>query len=111
MNELFEAMGDSPFGAFLGSIQYLLIGWPAYLVMNAAGQKRYPGGTNHFDPNAVMFKKHQWMDIVVSDVGILLWIGAMATFGYYQGFLELFRVYLVPYLWLVFSRSPVDTVY
>lgn len=44
--ELWEALGDSPIGAVLGSASYLLGGWPAYIITNASGQPRYPPGTN-----------------------------------------------------------------
>lgn len=44
--ELWEALGDSPIGAVLGSASYLLGGWPAYIILNASGQRRYPKGTN-----------------------------------------------------------------
>jgi omega-6 fatty acid desaturase (delta-12 desaturase) len=64
LKELHEALGDSPIGAVLGSGSYLvcprsysaqldrnetlsqLFGWPMYMIRNAAGQKRYPAGTN-----------------------------------------------------------------
>ena len=61
--EMWEALGDSPIGAALESASYLvsfhrqllyqsthfvylqLGGWPAYIITNASGQKRYPKGT------------------------------------------------------------------
>lgn len=72
--ELWEALGDSPIGAVLGSATYLLGGWPAYIITNASGQRRYPKGTNHFKPSSVMFKPQQYMDIIISDLGIILWL-------------------------------------
>lgn len=64
--ELRDALGDSPLGATLGvagyfvriyriafycvSSSFILLsqiwGWPAYLICNATGQRRYPAGTN-----------------------------------------------------------------
>jgi hypothetical protein len=52
-----------------------------------------------FVPGAVMFRPNQYNSILVSDLGIIAWIIGMVAFGYTQGFLELFRVYLVPYFW------------
>ncbi|KAI5988995.1 fatty acid desaturase-domain-containing protein [Pisolithus albus] len=97
--ELWGALGDSPLGALLGSASYLLGGWPAYLIRNASGQKRYPAGTNHFNPKAVIFAPHQYDAIVLSDIGILLWLGAVAAAINTYGFMTVFRLYLVPYLW------------
>jgi len=100
MNELWEALGDSPIGACLGSASYLLGGWPAYMIINSSGQKRYPSGTNHFNPSSPMFSPNQWGQIIISDVGVLFWAAAL----YYSinrfGFFEVFRTYLVPYLWV-----------
>jgi len=98
--ELWDAVGDSPIGATLGSATYLLGGWPAYLIRNASGQKRYPAGSNHFNPNSVMFAPHQHGAVVLSDAGILLWMAGLAGSIYTFGFLTVFRLYLVPYLWV-----------
>ncbi|PCH40283.1 delta12-fatty acid desaturase [Wolfiporia cocos MD-104 SS10] len=98
--ELYEALGDSPIGAALGAASYLLVGWPMYIGTNASGQKRYPSGTNHFKPSAVMFAPHHRDQILISDLGIVFWLAAVITAIYYRGFAEVFRVYLVPYLWV-----------
>jgi len=93
-----------------------LIGWPSYLLRNASGQRRYGPGNNRkprhrkltfdfltnrtdFNPKAVMFGPHQHDLIVLSDIGVLLWIAGIATWTYYCGFAEVFTLYLVPYLW------------
>lgn len=98
--EFVEALGDSPIGAALGAASYLLVGWWAYIVRNASGQKRYPKGTNHFNPSAVMFAPHHRDQILISDLGIVLWLGAVLAAIHYRGFAEVFRVYLVPYVWV-----------
>jgi omega-6 fatty acid desaturase (delta-12 desaturase) len=98
--ELWEALGDSPIGAVIGSAKYLLGGWPAYIFTNASGQHRYPQGTHHFNPNAVIFKPHQYNQIILSDIGILVWLSAVIYSIYTFGFFEVFRTYLVPYLWV-----------
>ena len=46
-----------------------------------------------------MFGPHQYGQIIMSNLGVLLWIGSIAVGIYYKGFLEVFRTYLVPYLW------------
>ncbi|KAN0087688.1 Fatty acid desaturase domain containing protein [Tylopilus felleus] len=98
--ELWDALGDSPIGATLGAAGYLFAGWPAYLIRNASGQKRYPGGSNHFNPSAVMFAPHQYGAVIVSDMGVLLWLAGVIGSVYKFGFWDVFRLYLVPYLWV-----------
>lgn len=48
-----------------------------------------------------MFAPHQHDAVILSDVGILLWLGAIALSIYTYGFTTVFRLYLVPYLWYV----------
>ena len=49
------------------------------------------------------------MQIVASDIGIFIWAAVL----YYSigkfGFLEVFKTYLVPYLWLVLFHSLILT--
>ncbi|KAJ3747325.1 delta 12-fatty acid desaturase [Lentinula detonsa] len=97
--ELWDALGDSPIGAMIGSASYLLGGWPAYLILNASGQ-RYPKGSNHFNPSAIMFKDREWGQIVMSDAGILIWIVGVISSIYVYGSTNVFVLYLVPYLWV-----------
>ena len=52
-----------------------------------------------FIPTAIMFAPHQFFQIILSDIGIILWLAAVITWSYYRGFAEVFRLYLVPYLW------------
>ncbi|KAJ6619455.1 delta-12 fatty acid desaturase protein [Mycena sp. CBHHK59/15] len=98
--ELWEALGDSPLGATYGFMTYLLAGWPAYILFNSSGQRRYPKGTSHFTPSSVMFSSHHRNQVLVSDVGIFLWLAALATAVYHYGFATVFRLYGVPYLWV-----------
>ncbi|KXN88222.1 Delta(12) fatty acid desaturase [Leucoagaricus sp. SymC.cos] len=100
MKELREALGDSPIGAVIGSATYLLGGWPSYLIRNASGQSRYPKGTNHFVPNAVMFKPHQFWQIIWSNIGIALWLAGLTAWASQRGVWEVVTLYGVPYLWV-----------
>lgn len=99
--EFVEALSDSPIGTFLNTLKYLTLGWPAYLFFNSSGQARYPfGWTNHFNPNAIIFSPKQRMQIIASDIGILLWVAALYFSIGKFGFLEVFKIYLAPYLWV-----------
>jgi len=100
MDELWEALGDSPIGACLGSASYLLGGWPAYIIFNSSGQNRYAFGTNHFSPSAPMFSPSQWGQIIISDIGVLLWLAALYYSVNRFGIFEVFRTYFLPYLWV-----------
>ena len=46
-----------------------------------------------------MFAPHQYGQIILSDIGIAIWLSVIITWSYYNGFAEVFRLYLVPYLW------------
>jgi len=71
-----------------------------YFIWNIGGQPKYPKGTNHYTPSSVIFTPNQRNQILLSDVGIFLWIAAIVVAIRHWGFLEVFRVYLVPYLWV-----------
>jgi len=98
--ELWEALGDSPVGAALVCARYLLVGWLAYLTTNISGQRRYPRFSNHFNPKAVMFSPHQYGQVILSSVGVIVWLATLATWTYYKGFAQVFTLYLLPYLWV-----------
>lgn len=48
-----------------------------------------------------MFSPHHYGQIVVSDIGVLIWFFAVIAAINHFGFFEVFRTYLVPYLWYV----------
>ncbi|KAF7302105.1 FA-desaturase domain-containing protein [Mycena indigotica] len=99
--ELQEAIGDSPIGAAWQVAMYVLLGWPMYIIRNKSGQRRYPAYvTNHFNPKAVMFSPHHYRDIIVSDVGVVLWLAGIIYASLQYSFATVFTVYLVPYLWI-----------
>ncbi|KAJ7274973.1 delta-12 fatty acid desaturase protein [Mycena rebaudengoi] len=75
-------------------------GLPSYLLFNTAGQPRYPKGTNHFSPSSIIYARNQRSQIVMSDLGIFLWLGLIVLACYHYSFTTVLRVYLVPYLWV-----------
>lgn len=52
-----------------------------------------------FAPKAIMFAPHQWSQIIISDIGIFLWLAALAVSVSTWGFATVFRIYIVPYFW------------
>lgn len=104
-NELVEAVHDTPLYTLFHLITQQLFGWPAYLIRNASGQKRYPFMTNHFQPSSTIFKPEQADQIVWSDIGLLITASVLAFWGYQRGSKEVILMYVIPYLqvnhWLV----------
>ncbi|KAF5324021.1 hypothetical protein D9611_008449 [Ephemerocybe angulata] len=98
--ELYDALGDSPIGAVINTACYLLGGWPAYILFNTSGQKRYPKGTSHFNPSSPMYAAHHYNQVVVSTIGIVAWASCIAAAIYYKGFVTVAIIYIVPYLWI-----------
>ena len=54
-----------------------------------------------FRPTAVMFSDHHYSQVIVSDIGVLFWLGGIAYSIWNYGFVNVFTLYLVPYLWCV----------
>lgn len=53
-----------------------------------------------------MFSAHHFYQILVSDIGVVIWTIAVGLSIYHFGFADTFRVYLAPYLWYVhFDRE------
>ena len=46
-----------------------------------------------------MFSPHQYGQIIISNIGVFLWLCSIGLSIYHYGFLEVFKTYLVPYLW------------
>jgi omega-6 fatty acid desaturase (delta-12 desaturase) len=82
----------------------LVFGWPAYLTMHVTG-RRYSEPTNHFNPNVPLFNQKEWGVVVLSDIGLVVWVGVLGAAVYHFGLAWLVKQYLVPYLivnmWLV----------
>ena len=54
-----------------------------------------------FNPNAAIFSPKQRMQIIVSDIGIFIWAAALCYSISKFGFLDVFKIYFLPYLWSV----------
>lgn len=75
-----------------------LIGWHAYMWMNAMGRPDLPPWTNHFSPSSALFKPEDRNGVIVSNCGVIV---TLAIFGMYikqAGFLNFFLLYFIPYL-------------
>jgi len=100
-NDIHNAIADSPMVSLLQIVIMLVLGWPFYLATNAWGQD-YGRRTNHFEPSAPMFKPSQKMEVIMSDVGLILMMGVLSWFIFNYSFLSFVKFYGVPYLWVNF---------
>ncbi|KAK0522444.1 hypothetical protein OC834_006276 [Tilletia horrida] len=96
-----ELLEDAPLYNLIYIVVQQTMGWPLYLLKNSSGQLHYPKGTNHFNPDAIIFDARHRNQVIVSDIGIGLVLSGLAAWGLLSpgGFGEVFRYYIVPYLW------------
>lgn len=95
-DELFE---DAPLWVLANVFVQQLFGWPMYLISNASGQN-FGRRTNHFEPSSPIFDKRHFGQIIMSDLGLAIAFAILGLWGSQRGFLEVFRYYLGPYLWV-----------
>ncbi|TFY81121.1 hypothetical protein EWM64_g2893 [Hericium alpestre] len=93
-----DYLGDTPIFTLFMLIRQQLLAFPAYLLFNVSGQKRYPAWTNHFNTESILFTKGQRRLVIVSNLGIIAMIlgvqRACATFGAAQ----ILKYYGIPWL-------------
>ncbi|KAI0711224.1 fatty acid desaturase-domain-containing protein [Earliella scabrosa] len=72
---------------------------------NKLGAKMYPKGTNHFSPYSALFKDHQRLSILISDIGLIGMMSLLYLFGRTYGWKAFVAYYFVPYVlcnhWIV----------
>ncbi|KAG9222241.1 hypothetical protein CCMSSC00406_0006538 [Pleurotus cornucopiae] len=99
-----EYFGDTPIYTLYMLIRQQVLAFPAYLlrVFNVSGQKTYPKGTNHFDPNSVLFTKEQRNAVILSNLGIaaMVWVVTCASSTF--GSANVVKFYGIP--WLLVSH-------
>lgn len=100
---LSEFAEDAPIVTLYYLILQQLFGWIMYLFTNVTGQK-YPNRSkwvqNHFLPASPIFDKKDFMDVIVSDIGILSTLTVLYLSTMKWGFSSVFLYYVVPYLWV-----------
>jgi len=105
MEKADDLLEDSPAYILLRVVGQQLVGFPAYLIRNASGQKWYKQNVNHFNPKAEIFDARHWGQVLWSDFGIALVIGAIVYASKQFGFMTMMAYYGIPYLavnhWLV----------
>lgn len=98
---LVETLEDAPLYNFIYILVQQLLGWPLYLLKNSSGQLHFPKGTNHFDPNSIIFDARHRGQVLISDLGIAITLSALAAWANLSsgGWGEVMRYYVAPYLW------------
>ncbi|KAF9432914.1 Fatty acid oxidation complex subunit alpha [Entomortierella beljakovae] len=81
-------------------IQFVF-GWPAYLLVNASGQD-YGRWTSHFHTWSPIFEARNFVDVVLSDIGVFVTLGGLAYASLQTSFLTVAKYYIVPYLFVNF---------
>ncbi|KAJ1967948.1 hypothetical protein IWQ62_001545 [Dispira parvispora] len=101
---ILTTIDDTPLYTLYRAIGMTVAGWPLYLYQNASGPK-YAKGASHFNPNSILFKPHQYYDIILSDIGVAITLSILAYFCHVFSFLTVVKFYVMPYLvvnfWLV----------
>jgi omega-6 fatty acid desaturase (delta-12 desaturase) len=98
---------DAPIAAMMRLVLKLFFGWPMYLIFNSTGplNKRKEKHLSHFNPKTSIYEPRQFWDIIISDVGVVLMIGALVYIARLTSTLDVVRYYLIPYsfvnFWLV----------
>ncbi|QRV89512.1 Fatty acid desaturase [Ceratobasidium sp. AG-Ba] len=93
-----EIFGDTPIYTLFILIRQQLLAFPAYLLVNVSGQKRYPRFTNHFNPNSIIFNKSHRRAVMLSNAGILVMILAVFWSCQQYGAVSVLKRYGIPWL-------------
>ncbi|KAJ3825402.1 delta-12 fatty acid desaturase [Lentinula raphanica] len=100
-----EALQETPIYTALRLIAMQVLGLISYLLFNVKGSPRHPPGTNHFNPNASLFKPHERSGVVMSDIGLMLMVYILSSWTKQVGLGQFVRLYFIPYLitnhWIV----------
>ncbi|KAF7440171.1 hypothetical protein PC9H_000515 [Pleurotus ostreatus] len=97
-----DYFGDTPIYTLFMLIRQQVLAFPAYLLFNVSGQKTYPKGTNHFDPNSVLFTKEQRNAVILSNFGIAAMVWAVTWASSTFGSANVLKFYGIP--WLLVSH-------
>lgn len=98
-----EVTEDTPIYTLWNMLLQQLFGWIMYLFTNVTGQKfpnRSQWVVNHFVPTSPLFDEKDFMDIVISDIGVITTAILIYLSVQKWGFSSVFCYYVVPYLWV-----------
>lgn len=109
LEKLLDMAEETPILTMFRLIRHQLLGWQIYLFWNAtAGKDSLPGsdkkstkpeGMSHFTTSSKLFLPSQKILVLLSDVGILCTLGALAIVAQHIGYRKVLLLYLGPYIW------------
>ncbi|KAF9138219.1 Fatty acid oxidation complex subunit alpha [Mortierella sp. GBA39] len=92
---------EAPIVTLFWMLVQFLFGWPAYLAVNASGQD-YGQWTSHFHTWSPIFEARNFTDVIFSDLGVLVTLGALVYASLQTSLLAVTKYYIVPYLFVNF---------
>jgi hypothetical protein len=105
-----HSAADTPIVSIAALIFHQVLGWPAYILMNAgAGPKSLTKSDratssaykqSHLDPTAHVFTPSEAPFVALSNVGLLLTMGALYIASRSVGVSTVLLAYGLPYLWM-----------
>lgn len=90
-------------------ISYLLLAWPLYLLFHVSGGKKYKRmgkkWVNHFSPTSPIFQPKDRFLILLNDICLILFVGALSFWGYATTWWKPVSLFILPYFvcngWLI----------
>ncbi|KAK3816128.1 MAG: delta-12 desaturase [Benniella sp.] len=92
---------EAPIVTLFWLVVQFLFGWPAYLIVNASGQN-YGRWTSHFHTWSPIFEPRNFVDVLLSDFGVLLTLGGIVYASLQTSLLTVTKYYVIPYLFVNF---------
>ncbi|KAF1843217.1 uncharacterized protein K460DRAFT_396578 [Cucurbitaria berberidis CBS 394.84] len=101
---------DTPIVSFCALLFHQLLGWPAYILLNAGAgmnsliknsRKESPKfKQSHLDPTAHVFTDAEQPFVLLSNIGLILVLAALYQVSQSLGVGHTFLLYGLPYLWM-----------
>ncbi|PSN63529.1 hypothetical protein BS50DRAFT_557552 [Corynespora cassiicola Philippines] len=101
---------DAPIVTFLQLLSHQLLGWPAYILLNAgAGEKSLiesdrvsapASKQSHLDPTSFVFRDSEHPFVLISDIGLLAVFSMLYLASQSLGLKAVLLLYGMPYLWM-----------
>ncbi|KAH9948128.1 fatty acid desaturase-domain-containing protein [Amylocystis lapponica] len=93
-----DYFGDTAIYTLFMLVRQQIFAFPAYLLYNVSGQKKYPKWTSHFDPNSVLFNKSQRNAVLISNFGIASMVMILKFACDKWGAAEVIKYYAIPWI-------------
>lgn len=88
---------SNPVGRLVSIVTTLTFGWPLYLMFNVSGRP-YDRFASHFDPNGPLFNNRERVQVLISDVFLIIVGLALYKLAAVYGLVWLLKVYAIPLL-------------